>query len=200
MSQSGEYALSCIPGRTRVGLVRLEPLSFGHYILLERVGCRILTQTDGAGIGDFAMLIAVCRRPWEVSERRIETASMRREIARLVRLFRWFPQYFKVCHIQLSRYLKFHLSMPSVWAKEESGKGSMCLEQSIRYNLAAKLGMSHAEIMGLPWRLAVLEAFGASEREGAIEFVTPEDKAAMERLKASEAWRNRNRKEDANAG
>ena len=206
------YPASIIPDQWRIAGMRLVPLTMGHVALGERMGLPYFagedsgvdspeshTPTAGPGPGDLAMALFVCSRPWREAAHKLQRnqgALRRRFIVWLLGEAESFAHH----QTQFLRYLEAQFKSPDTWTKGEAKGCAAPPMLSLRARLIADLRVGWSESLDIPIAEAMWLSAAQAEREGGIDWVTANERKAMQAaMAAAAAQGQKGQKEKAEA-
>jgi len=181
------YAATIWPDHSRLGRRRLQPLSLGHALLLQRLGLdtlRPLAQDPGAGT--LGLYLAVLSRPWRRAAALVDSWRARWVLAWLALRF-VAPATRLVAGILLGRYLTAAWRGPKVWTKNATAPTQDDPLRVLTCTLTQRLGYTPDAALDLSLERALWEACTYLAAEGHLEFYTSDDArlAALARAEAS---------------
>lgn len=163
--------------------MRLQPLSLGHALLLQRLGSPFagprVADHERAGRGDLALMLLTCGRPWQqagrlVNQRRGEwllwwIGLRLRSMGAIVRTTD-----------ALSAYVVHAWTGPRVWLKV-GGTAQEPAEALTTVCGAMKglMGLSHDEALSTPLRQALWDVCLYLQGQGVLEIVDSGDAALL---------------------
>lgn len=169
------YVDGYFPDVYRVAGIALRPLTVGHAMLLERMGCALAVWAEGreepvpeeVPAPDVALYAVVLSRPWREAEDLLlnRVPQFRREIKRLCRRVKYDERAVG----SVMRHLMDAMSAPK-FVRWENAKGQAS-GAGILHGLMLtllELGVSRNEVLDTPLRVALWDSVGASERKGHI--------------------------------
>jgi hypothetical protein len=174
-----DYSTAVFHDSWAIGRLRLQPLTIGHALLLQRLrntfaSCDLVAMAN-AKPGDIAEALIVLGRPWRASTACVQTR-------RAVSLLRWRAIPLRLRGIRehvicgLVAYFRHHWSGPAVWVKDQSPSGSSADALAVIMSvLITRLGHSHESAMDTPLRRAIWDVQLHLQAEGLVEFVTGAD-------------------------
>jgi len=183
-----DYAATIWPDHWRVARCRLEPLSLGHALLLQRLGLstlRGLGPTPGAG--DLALYIAILSRPWRRAVALVDSWRGR-WVLRWLALRLLHPATRAVASVTLERYFAAAWRGPRVWTKDNTAAKQDDPLRVLTCTLTQRLGYTHDAALDLPLERALWEACSYLAAEGLLEFYSSDD-AHLAALARSEGLR-----------
>jgi hypothetical protein len=170
-----DYAATVYPDHWRLGRRRLQPLSLGHALLLQRLGLdtlRPLEQDPGAGT--LALFLAVLSRPWRRAAALVDSWRGRWVIRWLA--LRFIPLATRlVTSILLGRYLAAAWRGPRVWTKDTTAPTQDDPLRVLTCTLTQRLGYTHADALDLTLERALWEVCSYLAAEGHLEFYDSDD-------------------------
>lgn len=166
---------------------RLQPLTIGHLIYLERFDCSPVKTTD-----QLVTAIVICSQPVEEVLDTLQDPWLHLKVGfwrwRLGRKIDW------VAKLKLwGQYLKDGSRPPTVILKSDSNgmKHSRTpFLQHLKVTLQSKLNYTPAEAFAAPFSQALWDYYTLHEIEGTMEIADPEERQAMKSLadKQHAAW------------
>lgn len=175
------YSEALWPDPVRVAGVRLQPLTLGHALLLQRLRSPYATGAAVAGLGDLLLAVYVCSRPWKRAAEGIHG--------------RWFGPWIRWrgfrCwrdeerHAEaFARYLADAWAAPRTWRDGRasgSPRGSDIL-QVLVVTQRSRWGKSLAAALDTLVAEAVMDHIEALEAGGALRVWGPLDDAMAAKL------------------
>jgi hypothetical protein len=168
----GAWADTVLPEGTRVGGVRLYPLTLGHAALLQRLGNGFADPLPtSTGLGDMVVLAWVLSRTWDRAALTISRRSTRWWI--LVRTSLWQRRQPEI----LAGLLQYHLRQwqtPEVEYRKgrRVERGTEHLHALYLHRRRA-MHEDHETALGVPVRRAQLDLLADYEQEGALTLCGP---------------------------
>jgi hypothetical protein len=180
---SQAYVEAVIPPRVTVMGVRLEPLTLGHVLLLQRVGSPYapFVEADRApGVGDFLLALWICGQPWRRAARRLGTW-------RQALWMKWALFWCAVMRAPLlsrcaifAAYLRENSRPPPFWHKLEGESATSGLPSLLAIRLALlEIGLASDEAWDTPLMAGLWEVVGAGARGGVVQMVSDHEVAIM---------------------
>jgi len=170
-----DYAATIWPDHFRLGRRRLQPLSLGHALLLQRLGLSTLRPLEqDPGAGTLALYLAVLSRPWRRAAALVDSWRIRWVLA-------WFALRFiplatrLVASILLGRYLTLAWRGPKVWTKNATAPTQDEPLRVLTCTLTQRLGYTHADALDLTLERALWEVCTHLAAEGHMEFYSSDD-------------------------
>ncbi len=177
------YAEAMFPRGGEVGGFALLPLTLGHALLLERLGCPLMPNgaRREAGAGDIALLIWICQRPWDVAFR-----SAGRRWARWRRAWiagRIAPRL-AIARLEAQIYIGEQMRGPKVSVVTDAREMEAPALGALKVALMAELHVTEADALDRPlqatgWDLAI-----QAERHGLVELTGRQTEDAIEAARA----------------
>ena len=169
------YAVSAIPEPYRILGLRLKPFSLGHYLLMQRFGCRfIVGDATTAERNDLLLGVLICSMNHADFLAFIEQPDFLKEVqkwGKSVSLFD-FPEKSKL----FQRYLRESLTEPEfIETNPQESSGDWA--QNLKMTLVTRLNYSEPAAMDMPVSKALAEYYSLAESEGTLRMITAEDKA-----------------------
>lgn len=170
------YAQAAIPDPYRILGLRLRPFSLGHYLLLQRFGCRFI-EDDKTTVGrdDLILGVLICSRKHREFLEFIETDDFTqhlRDWGKKVSLFD-FPAKARL----FASYLQESLKQPEHTSiKPGDDRGDWA--QNLKMTLMTRLNHTEETALDMPLSQALADYYNLAESEGLIRLITPEDIAA----------------------
>ncbi len=160
----------------------MEPLSVGHYSLFSRIDTGIGKTEKLPGPGDLALMLWIVQRPWQRAVKSLGGIKQRVYCRLVAWLFRTNPEFFKVVLFDFLRYWQFQNETWELWRNEtaDSSEEKTSQIQSVRWLLMSEWNYTHTEIMDMPWKLAVSDAFGCLVIKDKLKIVTPTSRGRRE--------------------
>lgn len=166
-----------LPMPVRVWRYKLQPLSVGHYCLLSRVGTTVGQDAKLPGPGDLALMLWIVSRPWQKAVNHLGGWRQRTYCRFMAWMFNQEPKLFKQVLFEFLNYWQFQNETWNLWKttnEESSGEEKTSHIQAILWILASEWGYNHGEIMDIPWKLAVSDAFGCLVIKDKMKIVSKE--------------------------
>ena len=176
------YAKLVFPDQWSIGPWKMHMFTVGHAVLLQNLGSPFasleLDDVAKAGLGEVALAVMICRRPWRVARRL--TRSWRGRL-----LLRWYgvqiSSSYTTAAIALFQYVEDAWTIPKAWRKPTAvTKTSPETMLANAISLLAELRSSRDEIHDKPLRLALYEVCQILHRRGDIELLDEHDEDLIE--------------------
>lgn len=168
----GAWADTVLPTATRVGGVRLYPITLGHAALLQQLGNGFAEPVPNpAGLGDLVLAAWVLSRPWDTAALALGGRPARWWI--VVRTALWRRRHAEV----LGEMLAYHLRQwqtPEVEFRRgrRAERGTEHLH-ALYLHRRRHLHEDHATALGVPVRRAQLDLLADAESEGSLTLCGP---------------------------
>lgn len=178
MNFDAQYARMILPMPVRVWGRLLHPVTVGHYALLSRVGASVIGSEGLPGAGDLSLILWALSRPWEKAVKQL--GSFRQVLS--CRVMAWAfhknPTLQKRVLVEFLRFWQFQNETFELWNSSESENNGekVPMIQTIRWILMSEWGYTHTEVMNMPWKLAVSDAFGCLAIKEKVQIVSPQSK------------------------
>lgn len=171
------YAKLLFPDRWVIGPWKMHVFSVGHAVLLQNMRSPFasldLDAVASAGLGEVALAIMLCRRPWRKAERLVHTLRGRL-------LLRWYgiriSSGYGAAAISLFQYIEDAWTVPKTWRKPTAVVKSS--PEHMLGNVISVLAETHHrrdEIYDMPLRLALYDVCQVLHSRGQIELLDEHD-------------------------
>lgn len=167
---NSNYGRAMFPSGGSVGGYHLRPMTLGHAVLLERIGCPLMPcgARREAGPGDIATLIWVCRRRWDRA-----VASIGGRFSRWRRGMiagRILPEIL-VARLEAENYVAQQMASPRFHPLDDNDEMEAPPLGAIKVALMADLGLSEMEALSRPLSASAWDLAINSERHGRIKII-----------------------------
>ena len=204
MDQNAFYAAAVQEPRTILGL-RLQPLSLGHILLMNRVGSAFLSG-DPLRYEDLAVSVFICANKYADAVQALDDPGLSRSMLRwsqtltrtrpIDRLLRRKPRpiEFTAKATAFRDYLRQGSWHPDFHSKGDGGNTIEAPpEHLIRITLMRELGISESEIMDRSWSQCLTDFYLLRALDGSINIVdNAEIEEMLKKVEASFAKHNAN--------
>jgi len=177
MTLDSQYAQMVMPMPVRVWIYQLQPVTVGHYCLLSRLKANVTTDAKVPGPGDLALMLWCLSRPWKKAMMQIGSRWQTLSCRMIAWLLRNDLKLQKYVLIEFLRFWNYQNETWELWESSEGeGEERVANMQTVRWMLMSEWGYSHDEVMDMPWKLAVSDAFGCLVIKDKLKISTPESK------------------------
>lgn len=186
---SVSYADACQPAKWRLLRVNLRPFSIGHMLCLLHVRSPFVCA-DAKEIKSTHLAEAIwyCSMPYEkalkATNRKLPL-RFRFWAWKLAFIFELRPDLFEERVRQFAKYIAESGAPVDIWTSDKATTGTTPPMLGYKRVLMSHYGYSASEVLNMPFRQAIYEACAYSESEGAISFVSADDREYLERAKAA---------------
>jgi hypothetical protein len=164
------YGRAMFPSGGSVGGYHLHPMTLGHAVLLERIGCPLMPcgARREAGPGDIATLIWVCRRRWDRAVKSIGGRFSRWRRGMIAG--RILPEILTT-RIEAENYVARQMASPKFDVVRDGDELEAPPLGAIKVALMADLGFSEIEALSRPLSASAWDLAINAERHGAIKLI-----------------------------
>jgi hypothetical protein len=164
------YAEGYFPDAYRIGGMRMQPMTMGHVLLIERVAPPFApwrTTEERIGSGSIMLFVAIVTRSWRDAAVVLERPSWvwRWKANRITRRVNGDPRAVAT----VEAYLKAQVNLPDMtrWMRDNLTTTGAEMSHALMVTLM-QLGATRAEAMDTPLRLALWDQAFLQEQNGAV--------------------------------